>query len=106
MLMQVQQAQYVAVQQKRGWKHGLFDCFGDMGTCCVACWFPCVTYGQNRQQLRQSSVWKTQNRIAAETASSIFAWPVLDFVAFCHAAPEVMSEGSSVAMPNARHHGR
>ncbi|KZT35806.1 PLAC8-domain-containing protein [Sistotremastrum suecicum HHB10207 ss-3] len=35
----------------RKWSNGLFGCFDDIGTCCTACWLPCVTYAQNRSRL-------------------------------------------------------
>uniref|UniRef100_A0ACD6ANF1 Uncharacterized protein n=1 Tax=Avena sativa TaxID=4498 RepID=A0ACD6ANF1_AVESA len=28
------------------WSVGLFDCFGDCGTCCLTLWCPCVTFGR------------------------------------------------------------
>ncbi|KAK1605706.1 hypothetical protein QYE76_029379 [Lolium multiflorum] len=28
------------------WSVGLFDCFGDFGTCCLTFWCPCVTFGR------------------------------------------------------------
>uniref|UniRef100_A0A7N0ULZ3 Uncharacterized protein n=1 Tax=Kalanchoe fedtschenkoi TaxID=63787 RepID=A0A7N0ULZ3_KALFE len=28
------------------WSSGLFDCFSDIGTCCLTCWCPCVTFGR------------------------------------------------------------
>ncbi|KAJ7281372.1 PLAC8 family-domain-containing protein [Mycena rebaudengoi] len=37
---------------KREWSHGLCDCFGDFGTCCVAWWCPCITYGKNKARLQ------------------------------------------------------
>ncbi|KIJ22924.1 hypothetical protein M422DRAFT_196528 [Sphaerobolus stellatus SS14] len=37
---------------KREWSHDFFDCFGDVGTCCLAYFLPCVAYGQNRSRLR------------------------------------------------------
>jgi len=42
---------------EREWTNGLCSCFGDCGTCCVACWCPCITYNSNksrRQALEQS----------------------------------------------------
>lgn len=33
---------------ERDWSNGLCSCFGDFGTCCVACWCPCIVYGQNK----------------------------------------------------------
>ncbi|KAF9547468.1 PLAC8-domain-containing protein [Agrocybe pediades] len=30
----------------RAWSHGFCDCFGDCGTCVVACCCPCIVYGQ------------------------------------------------------------
>ncbi|KAJ7282035.1 PLAC8-domain-containing protein [Mycena rebaudengoi] len=36
---------------KRDWSNGLFDCFSSFGTCCFACWCPCVVYGQNKQRM-------------------------------------------------------
>ncbi|XP_072149512.1 cell number regulator 11 [Setaria viridis] len=28
------------------WSVGLGSCFGDVGTCCLTCWCPCVTFGR------------------------------------------------------------
>ncbi|CAL5043385.1 unnamed protein product [Urochloa decumbens] len=28
------------------WSVGLCSCFGDVGTCCLTCWCPCVTFGR------------------------------------------------------------
>ncbi|KAF9560042.1 PLAC8-domain-containing protein [Agrocybe pediades] len=36
---------------KRAWSFGLMDCFGDMNTCCLACWCPCLAHGRNRRRL-------------------------------------------------------
>ncbi|KAI8928111.1 PLAC8 family-domain-containing protein [Entophlyctis helioformis] len=36
--------------KKASFEVGLFDCFGDIGTFIVACFVPCVTYGQNQQR--------------------------------------------------------
>ncbi|KAJ8324226.1 hypothetical protein BDV3_001912 [Batrachochytrium dendrobatidis] len=42
---------YGAPQMKKeSFTHGLFDCFGDFGTCILSCCCPCVTYGQNLQR--------------------------------------------------------
>ncbi|KAJ3161657.1 hypothetical protein HDU86_006427 [Geranomyces michiganensis] len=38
----------------KDWTHGLFDCFADIGTCCIACCFPCFQYGKNKQALNKS----------------------------------------------------
>ncbi|KAL2912329.1 hypothetical protein HK105_208176 [Polyrhizophydium stewartii] len=39
-----------APSKKAEFTHGLFDCFGDFGTCLMACFCPCVVYGQNQQR--------------------------------------------------------
>ncbi|KAJ6491132.1 PLAC8-domain-containing protein [Mycena sanguinolenta] len=36
---------------KREWSHGLCGCFEDFGTCCYACWCPCIVHGKNTQRL-------------------------------------------------------
>ncbi|KAJ6472053.1 PLAC8-domain-containing protein [Mycena sanguinolenta] len=36
---------------KREWSHGLCGCFDECGTCCLACWCPCIAYGKNTQRL-------------------------------------------------------
>ncbi|KAI0053145.1 PLAC8-domain-containing protein [Auriscalpium vulgare] len=36
---------------ERDWSHGLCSCFEDCGTCCLACWCPCVVYGKNKQRI-------------------------------------------------------
>lgn len=45
------------------WSSGLCDCFDDMGVCCLTCWCPCVTYGDNVEKVSdgQSSccIWGT-----------------------------------------------
>uniref|UniRef100_K4AL88 Uncharacterized protein n=1 Tax=Setaria italica TaxID=4555 RepID=K4AL88_SETIT len=28
------------------WSVGLCSCFGDVGSCCLTCWCPCVTFGR------------------------------------------------------------
>jgi Cys-rich protein (TIGR01571 family) len=33
------------------WKHSMFDCFNDCGTCCKSCLCPCVQYGLNNERL-------------------------------------------------------
>lgn len=35
----------------REWSHGLCNCGGECGTWFMACCFPCVTYGQNKERL-------------------------------------------------------
>jgi len=37
---------------KRDWTNGICSCFGDFGTCCVACWCPCIIYGQNKTRVK------------------------------------------------------
>lgn len=44
---------------KRDWSHGLFDCFGSCGTCCMAVWCPCIVYGKNKQRLGNLSTHGT-----------------------------------------------
>ncbi|KAH6582305.1 hypothetical protein BASA60_002068 [Batrachochytrium salamandrivorans] len=44
------QPYYAAQPKKAEFTHGLFDCCSDMGTCCVSCFCPCITYGQNQQR--------------------------------------------------------
>ncbi|KAF3936136.1 hypothetical protein ABW19_dt0200648 [Dactylella cylindrospora] len=34
------------------WQHGMCDCFGDCGKCCLTCWCPCITYGRIQHRLR------------------------------------------------------
>ncbi|KAF8638769.1 hypothetical protein AX17_001965 [Amanita inopinata Kibby_2008] len=36
---------------KRDWSFGLFDCFDDAATCCMAMWCPCIIHAQNRRRL-------------------------------------------------------
>ncbi|KAF7289431.1 HD domain-containing protein [Mycena chlorophos] len=36
---------------KREWSHGLCDCFSACGTCCYACWCPCIVHGKNKQRV-------------------------------------------------------
>ncbi|KAF8148849.1 PLAC8 family-domain-containing protein [Crassisporium funariophilum] len=36
---------------KRAWSFGLFDCLGDINTCCLACWCPCLAHAKNRRRL-------------------------------------------------------
>ncbi|KAJ3142864.1 hypothetical protein HDU90_002735 [Geranomyces variabilis] len=59
MMVQPGQANVVVVTQvmqrpPKDWTHGLFDCFSDIGTCCVAACFPCCQYGKNKQALNKS----------------------------------------------------
>ncbi|KAG8858124.1 hypothetical protein FRB91_010341 [Serendipita sp. 411] len=35
---------------KREWTNGICDCFGDILTCCIASWCPCIVYSQNRSR--------------------------------------------------------
>lgn len=44
-------------QQVKGgtWKHGLFDCTSDMGTCCMGILCPCIIYGKTQYRLKQRS---------------------------------------------------
>lgn len=37
---------------ERDFKHGLFSCTDDCGTCCMACWCPCITYSKNITRYR------------------------------------------------------
>ncbi|KAJ6454350.1 PLAC8-domain-containing protein [Mycena sanguinolenta] len=36
---------------KREWSYGLCGCFEACGTCCYACWCPCIVHGKNKQRL-------------------------------------------------------
>ncbi|KAJ7173616.1 PLAC8 family-domain-containing protein [Mycena filopes] len=36
---------------KREWSNGLCGCFEACGTCCHACWCPCIVHGKNKQRL-------------------------------------------------------
>ncbi|XVF85413.1 hypothetical protein PTKIN_Ptkin17bG0116100 [Pterospermum kingtungense] len=33
-------------QDEAPWSVGFCDCLSDMKTCCIACWCPCITFGQ------------------------------------------------------------
>ncbi|KZV89636.1 PLAC8-domain-containing protein [Exidia glandulosa HHB12029] len=35
---------------KREWSEGLCDCCGSCGVCCVATFFPCITYAKNKSR--------------------------------------------------------
>ncbi|KAI8816952.1 PLAC8 family-domain-containing protein [Fimicolochytrium jonesii] len=53
------QANVVVVTQvvqrpPKDWTFGLFDCFGDCGSCCLAMFCPCIVYGKNKQSLNKS----------------------------------------------------
>jgi len=48
------------------WAHGLFGCLDDIGTCIIAWFVPCVTFGQNAE--------------AAGTASSCLIGGILFFI--------------------------
>ncbi|KAA1473151.1 PLAC8-domain-containing protein [Dentipellis sp. KUC8613] len=37
--------------REREWSHGLCSCFGDIGTCCLATWLPCMAYSSNKSRL-------------------------------------------------------
>ncbi|TFK23010.1 PLAC8-domain-containing protein [Coprinopsis marcescibilis] len=39
----------------RDWSHGLCDCCSAPGTCIVACCFPCITYGKNKNRFKHLS---------------------------------------------------
>ncbi|KAI9099436.1 PLAC8 family-domain-containing protein [Phlyctochytrium arcticum] len=45
----------VVQRPPKDWSNGLFDCFGDIGTCIFACCFPCYVYGTNKQALNRNS---------------------------------------------------
>ena len=36
------------MENTKEWKHDLFGCFDDIGTCLLACCCPCWVYGQNK----------------------------------------------------------
>ncbi|KAJ7933158.1 PLAC8-domain-containing protein [Mycena leptocephala] len=36
---------------KREWSYGLCGCIDECGTCCYACWCPCIVHGKNKQRL-------------------------------------------------------
>ncbi|EAU82268.2 hypothetical protein CC1G_08880 [Coprinopsis cinerea okayama7 len=36
---------------QREWSHGLLGCFGDIKTCCLASWCPCLAHARNRRRL-------------------------------------------------------
>nr|ATV82107.1 PLAC8 domain protein [Strobilurus tenacellus] len=36
---------------EREWSEGLCGCTDDCGTFCVACWFPCISYGKNKRRV-------------------------------------------------------
>ncbi|KAJ2927822.1 hypothetical protein H1R20_g1017, partial [Candolleomyces eurysporus] len=36
---------------QRDWSHSLFGCFGDMRTCCLAAWCPCLAHARNKRRL-------------------------------------------------------
>ena len=37
------------------WRHGLFNCFDDIGICIIAYFVPCVTFGQNAEAIGEGS---------------------------------------------------
>jgi len=42
----------VAVDGRRDWSFGLFDCTSDCGLFCCAVWCPCVVYSKTKQRLQ------------------------------------------------------
>ena len=39
-------------------QHGTFDCFGDIGLCCIVYFVPCIKAGQNAEAVGESClVW-------------------------------------------------
>jgi hypothetical protein len=44
-----------ATTQLKEWEHGLCECSGDIGTCCLGVWCPCVLYSRTKYRLRQRS---------------------------------------------------
>lgn len=36
---------------EREWTHGICNCFGGCGTCCLAFFLPCLVYGQVKQRI-------------------------------------------------------
>ncbi|KAK9683227.1 hypothetical protein RND81_10G125000 [Saponaria officinalis] len=39
----------------QGWSTGLCDCFDDVPNCCITCWCPCITFGQNAEIIDKGS---------------------------------------------------
>ena len=37
------------------WRHGLCNCFDDIGICIIAYFVPCVTFGQNAEAIGEGS---------------------------------------------------
>ncbi|RPB15790.1 PLAC8-domain-containing protein [Morchella conica CCBAS932] len=37
---------------KDEYQHGLCDCFGDIPTCCIGCWCPCILYSRTNHRLK------------------------------------------------------
>ena len=35
----------VCAPKQLGWSTDIDDCFSDIGTCCMACWCPCINFG-------------------------------------------------------------
>ncbi|TFK17997.1 PLAC8-domain-containing protein [Coprinopsis marcescibilis] len=35
---------------KRDWSYSILGCFGDMKTCCLATWCPCLAYSRNKRR--------------------------------------------------------
>ncbi|TPX60639.1 hypothetical protein SpCBS45565_g07471 [Spizellomyces sp. 'palustris'] len=44
----------VVQRPPKDWAHSLFDCFGDFGTCCLACLAPCYVYATNKQSMNKN----------------------------------------------------
>ena len=63
MMMYPGQPQIIVVNSNGGekrwepsdWEHGLCGCFDDIPTCLASCICPCYQYGQNNEQLLQTS---------------------------------------------------
>ncbi|KDR71148.1 hypothetical protein GALMADRAFT_159641 [Galerina marginata CBS 339.88] len=62
---------------KRDWSFGILSCLGDVDTCCLACWCPCLAHGKNRRRLEYLNVNGVpdpdRNRVVAGGDSLLYA---------------------------------
>ncbi|KAE9607541.1 putative PLAC8 motif-containing protein [Lupinus albus] len=57
------------------WTTGLCGCFEDLGSCCMTCCFPCITFGQNAEVVEKGrSSCASAGMIFCVLSSCGFGW--------------------------------
>jgi len=71
---------------ERDWNYGLCDCFQTFGTCCYACWCPCMVYGETKSKVQYLQVHGRPHPKGGDSCGA-WTWAYCILHSFCYVGP-------------------